>query len=230
MPKRKNYRKKRGNAHKRNTKFSKSDWALAKKLELKTGVHNFKEKIFDSITMNSDVNGNFFSATNFFYQDAPDYTSYTRIFKAYQICGVKIKYIIQNVDTSTGTTLDNLAATSNILTTHNTPSCVMVYSPTDSVTPTSMASLLETKGARLQRLNNGVISKYIRPKPLVKLYNGTLDTDYKIPNFNKNTWISTNESDLQHYALKEGWTGLNPNVVYQIQRVRTYYFKFKIPQ
>lgn len=229
MPKKKTYKKKRGHAHKRNTKFSKSDWALAKRLELKTGVHSFKEKIFDTLTITPSASGTYFQSTNFYFQDAPDYTSYARIFKAYQLCGVKIKYIIQNADTAAGTILDNTSATATYKTNYSTPSIVMVYSPTDSDLPTSIANLLEQKGARLRRLNSGVVTKYIRPKPLIKMYNGSLDTDYKIPNFAKNTWIATAESDIQHYALKEGWQGLDPNTIYNIQRVRTYYFKFKIP-
>jgi len=205
-------------------------WKLAKQIELKTGVHNFKEKIFDIVSFTPTAGGQHFLATNFFFDDMPDSSSYARIFKAYQIVGVKIKYILQNADSASAVTTDNLSATASTLTQYSTPSITMVYDPTDSVTPTSIANLLEMKGARLRRLNNGVVTKFMKPKPLVKLYNGTIDTDYKIPNSYKNTWISTNEQDLQHYCLKEGWTGLNPNVTYTIQRVRTYYMKFKIPQ
>jgi hypothetical protein len=205
-------------------------WKLAKQIELKTGVHNFKEKVFDTYTITPSAAGEHFAATNFFFEDIDDYTSYQRIFKAYQILGVKTKYIIQNCHVSNGTTLNNTSATSTTLTTHSTPNICMVYDPTNAAAPTTMAKLLETKGARLKRLNNGVVTKFIKPKPLVKLYNGTLDTDYKIPNIYKNTWIATGEVDLQHYCLKEGWNNLSPNVVYTINRIRTYYLKFKIPQ
>lgn len=229
MPKRKFYKKRNPKRKFSSTRISPSDWKLAKRVELKTGVHNFKEKIFDQITMTSDASGNYFLSTNFFFQDAPDYASYQRIFDAYQIVGVKIKYIISNPSSTSGE-INPTPTPNTVLLQHATPSVCMVYSPTESITPTSMAQLLETKGARLQRLTTGVCAKYIKPKPLVKLYNGSIDTDYKIPNANKNTWISTNETDLQHYCLKEGWIGLNPNLTYAVQRVRTYYFKFKIPK
>jgi len=203
-------------------------------LELSTGVHNFKEKIFDEITITPSASGKFFQSTNFYFQDAPDYTSYARIFKAYQICGVKIKYVLENPRSSStsGTITDNLSGTAitESITNFSSPSACMIYDPTDAVVPTSMAQMLETKGGKLRRVSNGIITKYIKPKPLVKLYNGTLDTDYKIPNANKNTWIATSEVDLQHYCLKEGWVGLDPSLVYKVSRIRTYYFRFKIPQ
>lgn len=232
MPKRvkKTRRKRKNYKNKKPSSFSPADWKLAKRLELKTGVHNFKEKVLDNVVITPDANGLFFLATNFFFEDAPDYTSYARIFKAYQICGVKIKYIVNNVNSSTTTTTDNLAATSTALTQYSSPSVCLVYAPTDSITPTNMADLLEAKGAHLHRMSNGIVSKFIKPKPLVKLYNGGIDTDYKIPNANKNTWISTNEVDLQHYSLKEGWQGLNPSIIYNVRRIRTYYFKFKLPE
>lgn len=226
----KKYRKKRNYKTRKSSSFSPADWKLAKRLELKTGVHCFKEKILDDVTITPNNAGHFFLATNFFFQDAPDYASYQRIFKAYQITGVKIKYIVSNPNSAATTTTDNLDATSTALTQYSSPSVCLIYSPTDSITPTSMADLLEAKGARLHRMSNGIVSKYIKPKPLVKLYNGSIDTDYKIPNNNKNTWIATNEVDLQHYALKEGWQGLNPQLTYTVRRIRTYYFKFKLPE
>lgn len=163
-----------------------------------------------------------------------DLTDFTKLFKQYKICGVKLELSFNNTQSSvTG----GPAGTPNV----STGSQLQVYtipnrsgaSRNNVTDPLTEKICLDTQACKKRLALNGgrPIKIYMRTNQLAQMYASALNTDYAVT---KPRYISSGETTTEHYGVEmyinrvDGET-LSSNIANE-QRVRitaTYYIACK---
>lgn len=173
----------------------------------------------------------YFDAMNFDLAQIQDATDLTALYDTYRIKGVKVEF---NFNSSA-------APNDPVSFEDRVPEGMEVWvfeDLTDSTTPTTPSEFTSRSGVRrLFPDNSGMVSIFLRPKPLGAVYNGveapaaaaTWTHDAKAPFF------SCSYPGIPHYGLKIAYKfrkqqGVTPNFYFSPTYNRQYWFTMKDPR
>lgn len=218
MPYRRYYRKKRPYFKRKSSNWRLSGWKRRKSNNAarKGKKVYYFTRYFDAGSILSDNSLETIGSLVFKLTDVPGYTEFTGLFDEYKISAVKIMFMSPGV-----TTINNQ--------TGGAPSFVipMLYTCldyTDDDVTLDIQDIREYQTAKIHHITKRMNSRYLKPCFQTLVYEG-VGQGYTP----KRGWLNTNDSSVEHYAIKYGLepTGGTVDNRYEIKIVCKYYLAFR---
>lgn len=134
---------------------------------------------------------------SFRFNDLPSYTEFTTLYDQYKIRGVQLTIWLQANSFSSKQILSNAptAATPDI-------QLPMLYyvRDYDDATGLTLPAMQQYPGMKMRQMDRP-IKIFVRPKPLLMLYESSIATGYGTA-YRNTPWVDINHVDVPHYGLK----------------------------
>ncbi len=185
-----------------------------------SGTHMVKQKVYGTFTIPATATnpGAFFVRKSFTLADLPQALSFRQLYDQYRINAVSTK-IILNSSTDPATN-------------QNLQLGYVLNDRDDAATPVDWTAFMQRSAVKIKNLypsgNNACqATMYMKPTPLVQLYESAVGTAYSLPK--KAPWIDMGDPNCPHFGLLYGFNNGAEvrNAPTSVTLITTYYVSFK---